>query len=185
MLRNLLGLLFLLAVVDVPTCSAAKDRNLPHAHRGKLTPYQPGPFESLKLTDEDEQHLAAGKSVMKQTEPKPGELGGGAICVQDIDAPKSAVWGQILDLDIYKGKVPKVNESKNYLVRKNEDGTSTIKTKMVLGVLPGYSVRNFVQLYKDKGLHSPDTNPSSIAHSVVSVLWISILIFTTLVHLIL
>ena len=74
---------------------------------------------------------------MKQTE---GDLGGGAICVQDIDAPKQAVWAQILDLDSYKGKVNKVNEAKNYFLRNNQDGTTTVKTKMVLGVMPGYSV---------------------------------------------
>jgi len=79
---------------------------------------------------------------MKQV---PGEggagLGGRAICVQDVDAPKKAVWTQILDLDHYVGKVSKLKECKNYEVTKHRDGSTTIKTKMVIGVIPGYSVR--------------------------------------------
>jgi len=103
-----------------------------------LQPYESGPFD-LKLGKDDERALGSGKPVMKQKESK-GELGGGAICVQDIEAPKEAVWSQILDLDSYKGKVPKVNNCNNYEVMQNSDGTCTIKTKMVIGVIPGYSV---------------------------------------------
>ena len=79
---------------------------------------------------------------MKQTMPSKDDpdAGGTAICVQDVAAPREAVWNQVLDLNSYKGKVPKVNECKNYVVHKNKDGTRTIKTKMVLGVLPGYAV---------------------------------------------
>ena len=69
-----------------------------------------------------------------------GNEGGRAICIQDVNAPKEAVWNQILDLDHYVGKVNKLKECKNYFVKKNSDGTSTIKTKMVVGVIPGYSV---------------------------------------------
>jgi hypothetical protein len=119
------------------TVLAKPNRDLPHPHSGFLKPYDAGPFDALKLDKNDEKCLAEGKPVMKQTE---GDLGGGAICVQDIDAPKQAVWAQILDLDSYKGKVNKVNEAKNYFLRNNLDGTTTVKTKMVLGVMPGYSV---------------------------------------------
>jgi hypothetical protein len=119
---------------------AKKNRDIPHQNSGLLTPYEPGPFGDLKLGNDDEKVLDAGKPVMKQTPSKDGEQGGGAICIQDVDAPKSAVWSQILGLDSYKGKVPKVNEAKNYFVKTNEDGTCTIKTKMTLGVIPGYSV---------------------------------------------
>lgn len=129
--------LFVVSLWSASTC-AGKDRNVPHGHKGLLKPYKPGPFESLKLDKNDETTLDAGKSVMKQ---KQGDaLAGGAICVQDVDAPKEAVWSQILDLDKYKGKVPKVNEAKNYKVQLNKDGSCTIKTKMVVGVIPGYSV---------------------------------------------
>jgi hypothetical protein len=139
MLRRFPVVLLILVVLSV-TSTAKKNRDLPHPHAGILSPYEPGPFQDLKLDKNDEKELADGKPVMKQTAPKDGELGGGAICVQDINAPKKAVWGQILSLDSYKGKVPKVNEAKNYFVRENPDGTTTVKTKMILGVIPGYAV---------------------------------------------
>lgn len=77
---------------------------------------------------------------MIQTPADKDAAAGGAICVQDVDAPKQAVWNQILDLNAYKGKVPKVNDCKNYFQAKAEDGCTRIKTKMVVGVMPGYSV---------------------------------------------
>ena len=138
---SLLLFSYLLSTSTVVVVDAKKDRNVPHHHTGFLKRYDAGPFEDLKLDTADEEMLAEGKSVMKQTQAKGEELGGGAICVQDIDAPKEAVWAQILDLDSYKGKVNKVNEAKNYFLKNNGDGTTTVKTKMVLGVLPGYSVR--------------------------------------------
>lgn len=127
----------LVAFLAIGTSWGKKDYNLPHPHQGVLKAYEPGPFESLALDDEDEKLLSSGKPVMKQTQ---GGDGGGAICVQDVDAPKEAVWSQILDLDVYQGKVPKVKEAKNYVVEQQPDGSCKIKTKMVVGVLPGYSV---------------------------------------------
>jgi hypothetical protein len=124
-----------------------KDRNVPHGHYGKLKPYTPGPFGSLKLTKDEISTLEKGQSVMKQIMPDNPNDAGSAICVQDIMAPIQAVWYQILDLDNYTKKVPKLIEHKNYLVKKNNnDGTMTIKTKQVLGVLPGYSVCIFYLL---------------------------------------
>jgi hypothetical protein len=140
MTRLVSALTLLLTWICLSACWAKKDRNQPQGHQGLLTPYKPGPF-SATLSKSDEKLLAAGKSVMKQTMPSEGEAGGGAICVQDIQAPKEAVWSQILDLNSYKGKVPKVNVSKNYVSKRNSDGSNTIKTRMVLGVMPGYSVR--------------------------------------------
>lgn len=89
-------LLSLVAVIATMTCEAKIDRNQPHEHTGKLTPYSPGPFPNLKLTSQDEAELAQGKPVMKQSQGDGNS--GGAICVQDINAPKAAVWNQILDL---------------------------------------------------------------------------------------
>lgn len=110
--------------------------------QGKLSPYSPGPFDVLKLGPKDEEALSQDKAVMKQIpgEGGKGNEGGRAICIQDVNAPKDAVWNQILDIDHYVGKVNKLKECKNYYVKKNGDGTSTIKTKMVVGVIPGYSV---------------------------------------------
>lgn len=133
----------LLSVLSI-LAEAKIDRNAPHGHTGILTPYSPGPF-SLKLGNKDESELLKGNSVMKQLPPDdPKEsLGGKAICVQDVEAPKRAVWRQILDVDSYQGKVNKVKKCKNYKVIKNPDGTVNFKTEMVLGVMPGYSYTNF------------------------------------------
>jgi hypothetical protein len=135
---------FLVALWSIATVCAKKNYDLPHAHKGLLKAYEPGPFDSLKLDSNDEKMLESGKPVMKQTQGE--DLGGGAICVQDVNAPKDAVWSQILSLDSYKGKVPKVNEANNYKVQQNPDGTCTIKTKMVVGVIPGYSVSSRIIL---------------------------------------
>jgi hypothetical protein len=120
--------------------TAKKDHNLPHPHRGILKAYSPGAF-NVKLSRQDEATLAQGQSVMKQTMPSKDDVSGSAICIQDVMAPKECVWKQILDLDSYHGKVPKLNVAKNYFVGNNRDGTRTIKTKMVIGVMPGYAVR--------------------------------------------
>jgi hypothetical protein len=124
--------------------SKKKDRNVPHGHFGILKPHVPGPLLDVTLQPADEKELSSGKSVMKQVLPKPGdkdeESAGGVFCVQDIEAPKQAVWRQILGMDEYVSKVAKVLECKNYDVNKNQDGTITIKTRQRLGVLPGYSV---------------------------------------------
>lgn len=119
----------------------ARDRNRPHDHGGKLSPYKIGPFDVLKLGKSDEAILSSGKSLMKQMPSDGGQskTSGRSICVQDVEAPKDAVWNQILDLDHYVGKVSKLKECGNYAVKKNPNGTWTIKTKMIVGVLPGYS----------------------------------------------
>jgi len=141
----------LLVVVFVfpPVLEAKKDRNVPHGHFGVLTQYQPGPFD-LTLQDSDEEELTDGKTVMKQRQDVAagGAKGGsgGAICVQDIDAPKQAVWNQILRLDEYAKKVPKVAESKNYEEKRGDDKNCfTLKTKQRLGILPGYSYENYYE----------------------------------------
>ena len=136
-----LRFLLLAALLLVVDCRK-RDRSSAHPHQGILKPYHPGRFV-VELGKKDEQHLLAGKPVMKQVMPDKDseDQAGTAICVQDVEAPKPAVWNQILDLDSYKGKVPKVKECHNYVVRKNPDGTHTVKTMMKLGIMPGYSVR--------------------------------------------
>lgn len=135
------ALLFaLLAIVGV---QAKINRNAPHGHTGLLSSYSPGPFQTV-IENKDEKNLEKGNPVMKQLPSDDGdELGGKAICIQDVAAPKSAVWNQILDLDSYKEKVNKLKECKNYFVKANSDGTVQIKTKMVIGVMPGYSYENY------------------------------------------
>mmetsp|Transcript_22268 Transcript_22268/g.32532 ORF Transcript_22268/g.32532 Transcript_22268/m.32532 type:complete len:246 (-) Transcript_22268:88-825(-) len=126
------------------TVEAKINRNADHGHNGKLKPYSPGPFH-MKLGKKDEVDLEKGNPVMKQlpADDPADKLGGKAICVQDVKAPKNAVWNQILDLDKYKGKVAKLKECKNYTVKKNFDGSINIKTKMVIGVMPGYAYENY------------------------------------------
>jgi hypothetical protein len=148
-------------------CWAKKNYDVPHDHRGVLSPYEAGPFSSLSLDDNDEKELTDGKPVMKQNR-KDGEMAGGAICIQDVDAPKEAVWAQILDLDAYKGKVPKVNECMNYQVAENPDGTCTMKTKMVVGVIPGYAVRC------DRSVVSTTTHKPTIFPTVGHLVYIDV-----------
>merc|ERR1719223_1423985 len=148
-MKTFYTLLFILqsTFLLLPTSIDAKkvDRNIPHGHHGLIEKYTPGPFGMISLNTDDENSLLKGKPIMKQIpSAEGGNQGGKAICVQDIAAPSSAVWNQILDLDGYKGKVSKVGECKNYVVKANkEDGTMQIKTKMVLNVLPGYSFENY------------------------------------------
>ena len=148
--RGMKATLLALLLAGLSTCPsvvAKKDRNKPQGHQGYLTPYKPGPF-ATSLSKSDEGLLASGKPVMKQTMPSKDdpEAGGGALCVQDVDAPKEAVWHQILDLPSYKGKVPKIIASSNYVNKRNPDGTNTIKTRLVIGVMPGYSVSCLLSL---------------------------------------
>jgi len=145
------------------------DRNKPHNHHGILTPYPPGPFLNFQLQPDDEQSLAEGKPVMKQVadtstpsssiqqkknendEGHGGGQGGRAICIQDVHAPKEAVWRQILDVDSYGGKVSSVKECKNYSFHvDNKKENIQFKTKMVIGVMPGYSVRYTNRIIKKK-----------------------------------
>jgi hypothetical protein len=133
--------------IDLVQCKV--DRNQPHGHRGKLQPYIPGPFPGLQVTNEDEKTLESGASVMKQTVPPDSDAssGGTAICIQDVHAPMAAVWYQILHMEEYPKKVNKVVTCQNYVVQTQDDHTIRIKTKQILGVLPGYSVCSFVCLF--------------------------------------
>lgn len=113
-----------------------------YSQRERLKPFQPGPFDVIDINADDEAGLSIGQPVLKQTpSDDTSKSGGRAICVQDVDAPKDAVWNQILDLNQYVGKVPKLKECKNYWVGRKPDGTIQVKTKMVIGVLPGYKYK--------------------------------------------
>lgn len=149
--RNSFVFLLVAAVLLCVDVSGRKERDVPHGHYGVIKPHNPGPFD-VTLKESDEKELSSGKSVMKQVMPKPGDddSAGGVFCVQDIEAPKDAVWNQILGMDDYVKKVSKVLECKNYQVQKNEDGSITIKTRQKLGVLPGYSVRTEVHFDSDR-----------------------------------
>jgi len=137
-------LLLLLLLFLFPDQTRSK-RPSSHPHQGLLSPYTPDSFESSPpLTPSDEKALAKGLNVMKQLPAIDGGAGGRAICVQDINAPTTHIWNQILDLNNYVGKVPKLKKCENYEVNDNDDGTKTIKTRMVVGVLPGYSYEYFI-----------------------------------------
>ena len=68
-------------------CSAKKNRNAPHIHKGLLKPYEAGPFRAIELTDGHEKILDNGKPIMTQISEGDG-LEGTSICVQDVEAPK-------------------------------------------------------------------------------------------------
>jgi hypothetical protein len=133
-------MVLLLAVATNSCMANKKNRNLPHGHKGKLRPYSPGPF-SVKLTAANEETLKSGYPVTTQAVSADPNAPGTIVCIQDVEAPVSAIWKQILDMDQYHKKVSGVTESRNYFVSKLSGGRMTIKTKQVLGVLPGYSVR--------------------------------------------
>jgi hypothetical protein len=79
-------LLLCLALVQGKT-----DHNKPHPHGALLKPYSPtNPFQGISLSRKDESLLLDGKPVTKQTMPDkddPDGGAGGAICVQDVQAP--------------------------------------------------------------------------------------------------
>lgn len=163
-------LLAVLLITASPTALANRG-NQPHDHTGKLTPYKPGPVVGVKLSKQDEAKLSSGHSVMKQTvaDPKNPAAGGGAICIQDIDAPKAAVWNQILDFDSYTKKVSKVVQSKNYHISSKKHQQHSIKTKMVLGVLPGYSVSNPEKMTTCDQSFSPSSPSLDFDYSIVRI----------------
>jgi hypothetical protein len=144
--------LLLIGVILTQNVVAKTNRNAPQGHKGILNPYTPGPFD-MTLENDDEKTLGKGNPVMKQIPAADGSAGGSAICVQDIEAPKSAVWNQILDLDHYTDKVKQLKECRNYYVKANPDGSTTMKTKQVIGVLPGYKYENYYD-----HLYRPETD---------------------------
>lgn len=77
-------------ILAVLACSieAKKNYDAPHHHRGVLTSYEAGPFDSIDLDGKDEKTLGQGKPIMKQIQEEGDELGGTSICVQDVAAPK-------------------------------------------------------------------------------------------------
>ncbi|KAL7571497.1 hypothetical protein ACA910_020917 [Epithemia clementina (nom. ined.)] len=144
--------LLLTSQIWIPVQAAKKDRNQPHPHQGMLTPYQPNSFDKVSLTKKEEEILAQGKPVMKQSLPngaksKEGEAqSGGALCIQDVDAPVEAVWYQILDFNDYKSKVPNIKTCQNYAVSEQKSGKNkvvNIKTRMILSALPGFAFESF------------------------------------------
>lgn len=138
----LLFLTFLLIYpnTNIITARASKNPHLTKTESKRLKLYTPGPFDVKIIGTDDEARLSKGLPVVKIL-PSPigdNECSGRSCCIQDINAPKKAIWGQILDFDNYVGKVPGIlKECKNYFIGANNDGTINIKTKMVAGVLPG------------------------------------------------
>lgn len=98
--------------------------------------YSPSYFSYFPLLTYTAGHILCFLMINLYT---PTKINITSICVQDVTAPKEAVWNQILDLNSYVGKVDRLKTCKNYYVKKNPDGTTTIKTKFITGVLPGYS----------------------------------------------
>ena len=95
-------LVALLAVLSCHPCTGRKNnsRDVFHGHRGILSSYEAGPFESLDLDKSDEKVLESGKPIMKQIQGTGEELGGGAICVQDVAAPKVRFYSVCLSYRI-------------------------------------------------------------------------------------
>lgn len=117
-------LLALFLLTASPTLAA--DPKSPHEHQGVVSPYPATPA-AIELTADELSSLQSGKAVRKQLK---GESGGRGLAVQDIKAPKSVVWGRILDYDAYPRMVDGVDECGNYRV----DGQN-IYTRFVISAM--------------------------------------------------
>lgn len=87
------------ALLVATCCESKQNRDAPHIHRGVLSSYEPGPFDSVDLDEKDEKELKEGKPIMKMTPAADGELAGSSICVQDIEAPKVGWFYAVVGLE--------------------------------------------------------------------------------------
>ena len=95
--------------------------------------YAPNSLDTVELTPEHEKQLQSGKPVFLEHNQH-------AIAVQDVHANKQALLYQVVNLPDYVGKVPKLLSCHVYESKRNPDGSTTIKTKMVVNVFMGYKV---------------------------------------------
>lgn len=121
----------LIALIVSAICmlSLASSFDKPHAHRGKVVPYEPGD-PGVELDAVALQTLK--KKLPYQTQIQSGASGRG-LCVQDVEAPASIVWEKILDFNNYSNMVPSTLASSNYNVVTNKDGSQLIYTRMKIG----------------------------------------------------
>merc|ERR1719356_1365891 len=150
--------LLLSTLCSLPLLARTSNFNKPHAHVGKLEPFQPGDPQ-VSLDGRAKGILKAGKPYQTQTQS--GESGGRGLVVQDVDAPTRVVWGRILDYDNYSKMVPKTLESKNYNVvphkpsKANNFLEKEIYTRMKVGfpVLKlEFFVRHFLYIQHHRSL---------------------------------
>ncbi len=102
-----LGLLVLLAA---PFGAEAADPTKPHPHQGLLAPYPKSP-PPTHFTAEEQQALAAGEAVHKQTQ---GETGGRGLAVFRVNAPPETVWIVIQDFASYPLWIDEVEKCEIY-----------------------------------------------------------------------
>lgn len=109
----------------------------PHPHRETRAPFNADSRIIPRLSSSDIETLEKGEVVLKQSQAKNSGVG---AAVEDVDAPPSVVWSQLLSFDTYPSKVPRVKVCENYHVSKRE-----LKTRFVVRVCPGYNVEYFVK----------------------------------------
>ena len=109
-----------------------------HIPKSNLMPYSPSTFNNFILTKEDEQTLAENNFLMKEFFDYDNTKR--TIGIQDITASKRNILDQILDLPNYVGKVPKLKRCSIYYENEDEDKVLTIRAKMNVDIIFGYTV---------------------------------------------
>ena len=108
----------------------AADPNVPHPHRGVVTPYAGAP-PTVFLSAADLAALASGQGVLKQQQVASGGRG---IAVLDIAAAPKKIWSKILDYAHYPAWVERVAECGNYRVAGDEMYTRFLLSVMGMDV---------------------------------------------------
>jgi len=127
-----------LAATLVATSALAADFSSPHPHRETRAPFRPESKVVGSLSSSELEVLDRGEVVLKQSK---GKAGGVGVAVEDVEAPPSVVWSQLLSFETYPTKVPRVKVCENYEVNENRE----LKTRFVVHVCPGYNVEYFVR----------------------------------------
>ena len=149
----------IILLVNLLGRASASNFNKPHAHKGKLEPFQPGD-PKVKLDGKAKNILRSGKPYQTQVQTSDG-AGGRGLVVQDVDAPTNIVWERILDYDNYASMVPKTAESKNYKIvphkptKANNFLEKEIYTRMKVGfpmLKLEFFVRHFLYLQHHNSL---------------------------------
>ena len=131
----------LVVAACVVALASGADPKKPHFHGPTRAPFAPSDSIAPELGSGDLAKLEEGGIVTVQSSQ--GSNGGGCA-VEVIRAPPDVVWSQLLTFETYPTKVPKVKSCANYEVTK-EAGAELMKTRYVVGVVPGLSMEYYLR----------------------------------------